>query len=294
MKQTQHLVELNVALVFLSTSGILGKLITIDPLYAIVGRCIIAAAVLYLYIRYKNLNLQFKAKEIRFWLLSGAFFGLHMVFYFYAIQASTVAIAFIALFTYPFVTTLLEPFFFRQRLDIFNLFSAILITTGIIVMTPSLDLKNNTTLGVVLGVIAATLLALRNLMSKQYMQGRQTSGSVIMYYQLIISVVVIAPALFFVNLHFKLPDLGYIALLGIVTTAIGHTIFITKIRYFKASTQSIISGLQPIYGIIWAVLIIGEKLPVQTIIGGTLIICTVIIESIKQVMQRKRKERVLE
>ena len=287
MKQSRHLIELNIGLVFLSTSGILGKLLTIPPTYAIFGRCLIAAFALYVYIRYQKLALAFRFKDIRFWVLSGAFFGLHMVAYFFAIQASTVAIAFISLFTYPVITTLIEPLFFKQNFDWFNLISALMVAIGIVVMTPSLDLSNNTTLGVALGVLAAAMLATRNLMSKRFMQNSQISGSVLMYYQLVVSVLVIAPAMFFIDLRLDLTNFTYVALLGIATTAIGHTIFITKIRYFKASTQSIISGIQPIYGIVWAVVIINEKLPLNTIIGGALIILTVVVESIKQVKKAK-------
>ncbi|HAS40531.1 MAG TPA: EamA family transporter [Microscillaceae bacterium] len=286
MKQSRHLVELNIGLVFLSTSGVLGKLLTIPPTYAILGRCLIAALALYAYIRYQKLSLDFRFKDIRFWFISGAFFGLHMVSYFFAIQASTVAIAFISLFTYPVITTLIEPLFFKQRFDWFNLISAVMVAIGIMVMTPSFDLSNNITLGVLLGVLAATMLAIRNLMSKHFMQSSTVSGSVLMYYQLVVSVIIIAPALFFIDLSIDLTNFTYVALLGVVTTAVGHTIFITKIRYFKASTQSIISGVQPIYGILWAVAIINEKLPLNTIIGGLLIILTVVIESIKQVRKR--------
>lgn len=289
MKQTQHLIELNIALVFLSTSGILGKLISISPTYAILGRCIIAAIALFFYIRYRRFSLTLNPRDTKFWVISGAFFGFHMIFYFYAISVSTVAIAFISLFTYPFITTLLEPFFFRNKLDWFNLLSATLIAIGIVVMTPEFSLENNTTLGVVLGITGAAMLALRNLMSKHYMQGRDVSGSVIMFYQLVVSVIAISPALFFLDLGIDLTNFTYVALLGLVTTAVGHTMFISKIRHFKASTQSIISGIQPIYGILWAVIIIGEKLPTRTIIGGSLIILTVCLESIKQLKIRNRQ-----
>jgi drug/metabolite transporter (DMT)-like permease len=288
MKQTKHLIELNIALVFLSTSGVLGKLVTTTPAYTILWRCIIAALALSIYVHIKKLWQKPKAKEARFWLISGAFFGLHMIFYFYAIGVSTVAIAFISLFTYPIITTLAEPLFFKQKFDWFNLASALLIAVGIITMTPEFSLANNTTLGVLLGVIAASMLALRNLMSKHYMQARDVSGSVVMLYQLIVSVVVLLPALASDLGQNSWTNMGYIALLGVVTTAVGHTVFISKIRHFKASTQSIIAGVQPIYGIVWAVLLIGEKLPLRTIIGGSIIILTVCLESVKQMRGRVR------
>jgi drug/metabolite transporter (DMT)-like permease len=63
--------------------------------------------------------------------------------------------------------------------------------------------------------------------------------------------------------------------LAILTTAIGHTLFVMSFKNFTVSTASIISSIQPIYGIIF----LNEIPASKTVIGGFFILLTVIIES---------------
>jgi len=44
----------------------------------------------------------------------------------------------------------------------------------------------------------------------------------------------------------------------------------------------VISSLIPVYGILWAVIFIGEKLNIGIWIGGSIIVLTVALQSFKQ------------
>ena len=50
----------------------------------------------------------------------------------------------------------------------------------------------------------------------------------------------------------------YVILLALLTTAIGHSIFIHSLKYFSVSTASIINSIQPILGIIMAFFFLNE------------------------------------
>ncbi|WP_445756780.1 EamA family transporter [Polaribacter sp.] len=52
-----------------------------------------------------------------------------------------------------------------------------------------------------------------------------------------------------------------------------------SLKFFSASTTSIISSLQPIFGIIMAIFFLNEIPTLNTFIGGFLILFTVFIES---------------
>ena len=73
----------------------------------------------------------------------------------------------------------------------------------------------------------------------------------------------------------------YVILLALVTTAIGHTLFVNSLKYFKASTASIIGSTQPVFGIIIAFFFLNEIPTIHTFVGGALILATVVIESIR-------------
>ena len=102
-----------------------------------------------------------------------------------------------------------------------------------------------------------------------------------MLHQMIIVSVLLFPVLFFSdfsNLESQLPLLLLVALL---TTAIGHTMLVNSLQHFSVSTASIISSVQPIFGIIIAYIFVNEIPSFNTYIGGSLILLTVVIESIR-------------
>jgi drug/metabolite transporter (DMT)-like permease len=73
----------------------------------------------------------------------------------------------------------------------------------------------------------------------------------------------------------------FVFLLALLTTAIGHTMFVKSLKYFSASTASIISSTLPVFGIIIAYYFLNEVPKLNTILGGTLIVSTVVIEGIR-------------
>ena len=73
----------------------------------------------------------------------------------------------------------------------------------------------------------------------------------------------------------------YILMLAILTTAIGHSLMVHSLQFFSASTASIISSVQPIFGIILAFFFLNEIPTLNTVVGGSLILATVVIESIR-------------
>ena len=67
-------------------------------------------------------------------------------------------------------------------------------------------------------------------------------------------------------------------ILALLTTALGHSIFVHTLKYFKVSTATIMTSALPIYGIIIAFLFLGEEPKSNVYIGGLLILSTVFIE----------------
>ena len=203
--------------------------------------------------------------------------GGHWVTYFISIQLSNVAIAMITLFTFPVITTLIEPLFFKTKISGVNLFTSLLVMFGIYWMVPAFDLGNTTTIGIMWGLLSAVLYSIRNLMNKRYVN--VYPGTSIMFYQMIVAAVLLLPTVLIYPLGGSLDNLYYILTLGLITTAIGHTLFVRSLKHFSTSTASIINGMQPVYGILLAALFIGEQPSFKTMIGGVCILITVGIQS---------------
>jgi drug/metabolite transporter (DMT)-like permease len=54
-----------------------------------------------------------------------------------------------------------------------------------------------------------------------------------------------------------------------------------SLQFFSVSTASILSSVQPIFGIILAFIFLNEIPTWNTFVGGSLILATVVIESIR-------------
>ncbi len=281
--KSQHLkniVELNIAVLLVSTSGILGRFISMPPPVTIWLRCLLAAIILGIYIWYKKINLTIKNK--RDWItisISGFFFGAHWITYFYALQLSNVAIGMLSLFTYPVITALLEPLFFKTKLNPKHVILGVVVLIGIYFLSPEFNLKNNHTKGVLFGLISAVFYAIRNILMKKKVANYH--GSMLMFYQMVIITLVLWPVLFIFETNPTTNDWQALLVLALVTTSIGHTLFVMSFKNFSISTASIMSSIQPIYGIIFGLLFLSEIPASKTLIGGFLILLTVVFESIQ-------------
>ena len=111
-----------------------------------------------------------------------------------------------------------------------------------------------------------------------------------MFYQMVVMLVLLFPVLFFYEEKISTDQLPFILFLGLVTTAIGHTLFLNSFRHFSVSGASILSGMQPIYGIIIAMIFLSEIPEWRNWIGGFLIISTVILESYLNQKSSKSKQ----
>lgn len=279
-QHTNHLIELLIGTLFISTSGVLGKFIDLPTPVIIWLRSALGGLFLYVFCRYKKYNIKITSKkDFSTVLLSALFLGTHWITYFYSLKLSNVALGMLSLFTFPVITALLEPLFIKTKLDKIHLFLGILVLIGIFILSPDFDFESSQVKGILLGVFSALCYALRNLVLKRNISSY--SGTALMMHQILILSVLLIPAIFFMDTSNLSSQFPYIIILALVTTAIGHSIFIHSLKYFSVSTASIINSIQPVLGIVMAYFFLKEIPNWNTFFGGSLILATVIIESIR-------------
>lgn len=205
--------------------------------------------------------------------------GGHWITYFYALKFSNVAIGMLSLYTFPVMTALLEPFFIKVKLDPIHIFLGFLVLIGIYILAPEFNLDSSNVQGILLGLLSALCYALRILILKQHIANY--NGTMLMMYQLLILTIVLAPFLYFMDTSGIKTQFPYVIILALVTTAIGHSMFVHSLKYFSVSTASIMTSALPVYGIIIAFFFLGEIPSSNVVIGGLLIISTVLIEGIR-------------
>jgi drug/metabolite transporter (DMT)-like permease len=249
----------------------------------------LGALFIFIYCYYKKFSIKIHSKQdIPTIVLSSLLLGIHWITYFYALKLSNVALGMLSLFTFPVITALLEPLFLKIKLDSIHIVLGIMVLIGIYILAPEFDLESSHVKGILVGVFSALCYALRNLILKRHIS--KYNGSVLMLHQILILSVVLLPVLYFMNTDNVPSQLPYILLLSLFTTAIGHSIFIHSLKYFSVSTASIINSIQPLLGIIMAYFFLQEIPSWNTFFGGTLIMGTVIIESIRSKKHIKMRQ----
>ncbi|EAQ43195.1 MULTISPECIES: DMT family transporter [unclassified Polaribacter] len=265
---------------FISTSGVLGKHIAMPSEVIIWFRSILAMVFLFVFCRYKQINLTIKStKDYKTFIIGGVLMAAHWVTYFYALKLSNVAIGILTLYTFPIIIALLEPLFFKIKFNPIYILLGFMVLLGLFILTPEFDLESSQLKGVLFGVFSAFCYAIRILIMKKHVANY--NGTMLMFYQTVIITILLFPVLFFMDLSGLESQLPYILLLALITTAIGHSLMLHSLKFFSAATASIISSLQPIFGIGLAYLFLEEIPTVHTFWGGSLILATVIIESLR-------------
>ncbi len=279
-RQLLRLFELNFATLLISTSGPLGRYIDLPPALTIFWRALLATFFIYLVCKLKKYPIRLRhSKDLWVTIISGLLMGGHWITYFYSLQLSNVAIGMLSLFTYPIITAFLEPIILKTKISFVHIALGILVLIGIYFLVPEFSFENRYTKAVGFGILSAFFYALRNVLIKP--QVGKYQGSVLMLYQIAIMTLMTLPALMLYPeadaLNYALP----IVTLALVTTTLGHTLLLMTFRYFSITTASIVTSVQPVYGIVLGIIFLGEWPQMSTIIGGTLILSAVIVESLR-------------
>jgi drug/metabolite transporter (DMT)-like permease len=280
----KNLSNLLLATLFISTSGVLGRYIDLPPEIIIWFRAVLAMIFLAIYCSYKKINLTIKSKkDYRPFLISGVFMAAHWVTYFYALKLSNVALGVLSLYTFPIITALLEPFFLKVKFNPIYIVLGTMVLAGLSILVPEFNLESGEVKGILFGVFSALCYAIRILILKQHVANY--NGTMLMFYQTLIVSISLFPTLFFMDLSGLQSQFPYLLLLALLTTAIGHSLMLHSLKSFSATTTTIISSLQPIFGITLAIIFLSEIPNFNTYIGGGLILLTVGIESIRSKKQ---------
>lgn len=273
------LVSAHTGVFLLGITALFSKLVPMAAINIVFARSVIACVVLALFIRISGKALQLQSlKDYGIAITLGLMMSIHWVTYFAAMQYSTVAIGMIALFTFPIITVMLEPLFENFKLVWQDVVSGLVVLIGIVLIVPEADLQNDVTYGILLGVFSAFFYALRNIMHRKYFS--HYSGSHAMTLQ---TLVVALSLLFFVSDEVtsgSTHDYLLLLILGTLCTAAPHALIATSLSYIRAKTFGLISCTQPLYGVIFAFLVLGEQPNWQTLLGGVLVLSAAIYETV--------------
>lgn len=276
----KNILELNIALLIIASSAVLGNYISLPPEISIWSRCFfgLIAVAIFCFVKKISFKYDYK-KDTASFIFCAVLQGVHWITYFYALQMAGAGLGVISLFTFPIFTTLLEPLLLKTKFNPKHLLLGLLVLVGLYILTPEFNFGNQTTLGIVFGVLSAVFFATRNILMKKHVA--TYDASMLMFYQTGWIAILLSPVLFLIDFTFVQyqSQLPYLVFLGMVSTAIGHTLYVKTFQYFSATTASLLSCIQPLYVVVLAFFFLGEIPTIATAIGGTVILSAVILET---------------
>ena len=210
----------------------------------------------------------------------GVLLALHWWAFFHSIQISTVAVGLLTFSTFPVFCVFLEPLFFKEKIGYTDIMAALLTFGGIVWMTPKFDLNDSTTIGAVFGVLSGLSFAVLQILNRKYVQ--MYSGRLITCYQTGVAAFVLLLMVSFTENSFTMSHIFMLMILGVLCTAAAHSLFISGLRSVKVRSASIIAGLEPVYGIVFAMIFLCEMPSCREIVSGIVILCAVAFVSMKK------------
>lgn len=271
----------HLAVVLFGLSGVLGKLTPLPATTIVLGRVVFAGIALAGIAGARHLALApGRRRDLPALMASGVILAFHWTTFFQSIHVSNVAVALLSYSTFPLFTTALEPVLLRERPRRVDVAAALLILPGIFLIVPSFSLDNSITRGVVWGLLAGLSFAVLSIWNRHL--GRAYPSMVISLYQDGVAALVLLPTLIFIRPSHgvSLRDLIILAVLGLLCTAVAHTLFIEGMRTVSAQTASVVAALEPVWGILFALVLLGEVPAARTLWGGVLVVGATLVPAL--------------
>ncbi len=218
-------------------------------------------------------------KQIVPLILVGFVAGLHWITFYGSIKLANASIALIALATTSFFAAILEPLIFKSPFRWLDLILGIVIipAMGLIVYS----VQESMILGIWVGLASALLAALFAILSKRYMN--EISAVRVSFLEIFGAFILLSIILPFTNectveaLTPTKQDWMYLIFLALICTSFAQYLAIRALKYISAFNFTLTVNLEPVYGIILAILLLKEnkELNTQFYIGVVIIVITV-------------------
>jgi len=283
------------AAVLFGLTGILGALIRFDAVAITAGRAGFAAtALLVLALVQRRPLLQgLGSRRAGILLVSGLLLAMHWITFFLAVKVGGVAVATLGFASFPAFIALLDVVLFGERIGRAEGTMLALVTLGLVLVTPSFDVGDQGTAGLLWGLASGLSfagLAICNRRGNRGMDAIQVA-----FWQNLVVALLVLPLL---GLSLAPPQVArsqatsslvtgaaaidwaswfWLAVLGVLCTGLAHTLFVKSLESLDARSAGMIIALEPVYAIACAWWLFGEEPSGRMLVGASLIILATVL-----------------
>ena len=217
--------------------------------------------------------------------LSGALLCAHWICFFKAIDTGSAAVALLTVATAPIFIMLfnvMSGVAVNWRKDPIT---CILVILGVFIMMPNTSSAALTPW--IYGFLSALLVAGVGFLNKLTVYDFEPAE--VAFVQIGICVLLLLGVVSAEEIvTLELNQWGYLAACGILCTAFAQTIFLKSMQTLSALQAAFIVNLEPLYGVLLAILLLGDAVPLEQWIGGSIVLSGVVYSNINVSSLRKQ------
>ncbi|MFZ6874602.1 DMT family transporter [Undibacterium sp. Di27W] len=275
MKKTalSSLFALHIAVFLFGAAGVLGKMLAVSSLLLVFGRTLFAALCLIPVLAYqRQLHFRDVSKSV---VLCGFLLAMHWLTFFASLNFAPVAFGLMGFASFPLFVALLEPWFFKEPRKAHDAWAALFVVIGMLTMVSATSWGDGAIYALGLGILSGFSFALLAMMNRW--QGAQMSPFKQACLQNGVAAVLLLPLVLLTGdmVGKSMQTWSGLILLGVVFTALSHGLFMFSLKKLSTSFASIMTSLEPVYGMLLACLLLHETPGLCELSGAFIILAAI-------------------
>ncbi|MFT7036386.1 MAG: drug/metabolite transporter (DMT)-like permease [Cyclobacteriaceae bacterium] len=279
-------------------TAVLGKLISIPAMEVVFYRTFFAFIVLYFIVKFRKSPLAIGKRNFYAIFGTGSIIASHWILFFLAARVSNVSICLAGMATTSIWTSILEPIMLKRKIKMYEPILGLIALVGISVVFRSVI---DQYIGFLIAVFSAMLSSIFTIINGQLV--KKSDHYVISFYQMLgacictlIFMLIYSYGISGNSIQWDMTqsDLIYLSVLSLICTVYAYSASIKLMHKLSAFAINLTINLEPVYGIILAVLIFGnsEYMGTSFYWGTLIILISVLLYPIFSYFERKRNSIV--
>lgn len=276
-------IQLHFIVLIWGFTAILVALIPLEALPLVWFRVMIASFTIFLFAKFHKIDLKIDKPTFVKFFIGGIIIALHWATFFSAIKVSTISITLVTMSSSAIFVVLLQPIFGIKKIKIYELVLASIAIVGFIVIFKVEQLYVK---GILYALASSFLLAIFSIYNNKLTMKHKAIH--ISFYELLSAFLFLTVLMFFSGIFSKLEiemsnyEILFLIILSTIATAYPFVIATDLLKKMGSFTLLLTNNLEPVYGIILALIIFGDKerMSTQFYIGAFIVFCSVVINSV--------------
>lgn len=282
-------IQLHIAVILFGFTGILGDLISLSAIALVWWRVLLTGlSFLLILVVLKKIS-ERTDTSVNKYVLVGFIIAGHWICFYGSVKLANASIAMITMATPPFFTALLEPVILGKKLSKIELLVGLLMIPGMYLIVQ--DISGLKLTGFLVGLLSAFLASLFAIYNKKYLE--KTKEIYISMVEMFSAMVFCTPFILFLCLKQNMSfmpvgnDWIFLGILAFFCTTIAFLLSLRALNYMSAFASNLAVNLEPVYGILLAIVILNEHKELNTSFYIGVILIMIVVFSFPMISKKK-------